>query len=111
MEPQVITRSHFFILWYHFCLVEIFLVGSCLAVSQFLCLRMLSGAVTGPSYFSFYLPPPPFFLVQEKNVAKLSNLWIRFWVYNWLKETLLFENVEESGRGWIEFWLRGSVPS
>ena len=60
MEPQVITFHHFsffffsIFLWHHCCLVEIFLLGSCLAVSQFLCLRMLSEAIT-ELYFSFYL--------------------------------------------------------
>lgn len=70
MEPQGTTFSyyfllvHFLILWHHCYLMETFLSGSCSAVSQFLCLRTLSGTVT---QLSFFLLPPLFIFLFPKE--------------------------------------------
>lgn len=109
-ELQVIGFSHFsFILWHHCCFVENFLSRSCPAVSQFLCLRTLSGAAA-ELYFSFSLYH--FFLsLQRKKLVTLSDLWIRFWVCNWLMEALLIGSAGENRRGEEDFHWEAVVPT
>lgn len=78
--------SFFFGLFFWFCGITAVLWKISFLVIVWLC-QFFSPKNMGASTelnFSFCLPN--FYFFQRKNLAKLSDMWITFWVYNGLKE-------------------------